>query len=473
MLKLYNTLTRKKEAFKPLHKKEVRIYSCGPTVYDYAHIGNFRAYVCSDLLKRYLLFCGYKVKHIMNLTDVDDKTIKRSREENVSLSALTKKYANAFFEDLKILKIEPADVFPKATEHIKEMVELINSLLKKKYAYISNDGIYYNISKFKNYGKLSHVKIKKLKAGARVKQDQYEKEQARDFALWKSWTKEDGNIFWNAQFIADSTKKIIKGRPGWHIECSVMSIKYLGQPFDIHTGGIDLIFPHHENEIAQSEAALGKKFVKYWFHNKWLLVEGKKMSKSLGNFYTLRDLLAKGYDARAIRLELMSAHYRDELNFTFSGLDASKTRIDRIGSFMKRLKEAKGKESKKVSSLVKKTKEQIINAMDNDIDVPRALEIFFVFIRDANTLMGKGEISSKQAQAILAFLKKVDSVFAILPEEKERKIPSVIKKLVAKREKARKKGNWKEADSIREQLKYKGWWIDDTPQGPRIRFIKG
>jgi len=473
MLKLYSTLTRKKEAFKPLRRKEVRIYSCGPTAYDYAHIGNFRAYVCSDILKRYLLFLGYKIKHIMNITDVDDKTIKRSHDERVNLNVLTKKYCDAFFEDLRELRIKPADFFPKATQHIKEMIELINILLKKKYAYISRDGIYYNISKFKNYGKLSHVKIKKLKVGARIKQDQYEKEQARDFALWKKWTKKDGNVFWNAQFVVDGKKKTIKGRPGWHIECSVMSTKYLGQPFDIHTGGIDLIFPHHENEIAQSEAALGKQFVRCWFHNKWLLVEGKKMSKSLGNFYTPRDLLAKGYDARAIRLELMSAQYRDELNFTFSGLNASKTRIERIDNFIKRLREVKGGESKKISGLLKKAKKQFTNAMDDDLDMPRALEIFFSFIRDGNKLINKNEISSKQAKSILAFLKKVDSVFAILPEEKERKIPSEIKQLVAKREKARKKRNWKKADSIRQLLKRKGFWVDDTPQGPIVRFIKG
>ena len=473
MLKLYNTLTREKKTFKPLHNKEVRIYSCGPTVYDYAHIGNFRAYICSDILKRYLLFLGYKVKHVMNLTDVDDKTIKRSREEKISLNTLTKKYADAFFEDLKALRIKPADVFPKATEHIKEMTELINILLKKRYAYSSRDGIYYNLSKFKDYGKLSRMRIKKLKVGARIKQDQYEKEQARDFALWKNWTKKDGNVFWDAQFIVDGKKKTIKGRPGWHIECSVMSTKYLGQPFDIHTGGIDLIFPHHENEIAQSEAARGKQLVKCWFHNKWLLVEGKKMSKSLGNFYTLRDLLAKGYDARAIRLELMSAQYRDELNFTFSGLNASKARIERIDNFIKRLGEARGRESKRVSSLVKKAKKQFIDAMDNDLDVPRALEIFFSFIRDGNKLIDKNEISNKQAKNILAFLKKVDSIFAILPEKKKRKIPSDVKRLVAKREEARKKGEWKKADSIRQQLQRKGWWIDDTPQGPMVRFIKG
>ncbi|MEM7819165.1 MAG: cysteine--tRNA ligase, partial [Candidatus Aenigmatarchaeota archaeon] len=291
VLKLFNTLTRKKEVFKPIKKNEVRMYTCGPTVYDFAHIGNFRTYVWQDILKRWLLFKGFKVKHVMNLTDIDDKTIKGAREQGISLREFTEKYIKAFFEDSKTLNLLPADVYPRATEHIREIVELIKILIEKGYAYKGEDGsIYYDISKFKDYGKLSKLKIKELKAGARVKSDSYTKEEAYDFALWKAWDPEDGEVFFETE--------IGKGRPGWHIECSAMSMKYLGETFDIHTGGVDLIFPHHENEIAQSEAATGKKFVNYWLHAEHLIVEGRKMSKSLGNFYTLRDLLAKGYDPR-------------------------------------------------------------------------------------------------------------------------------------------------------------------------------
>src|SRR3989338_8353872 len=307
-LKLYNTLTRKKEVFKPIKDKIVNLYTCGPTIYDYAHIGNFRAYICSDILKRYLKYKGFKVKHIMNITDVDDKTIKGANQQKISLKDYTKKYEKIFFEDIEALNIDKADVFPKATEHIKEMIDLVKKLLKNGIAYKSEDGsIYYDISKFKDYGKLSHTKIKELKEGARVNQDSYEKESANDFALWKAYHEEDGNIFWQTE--------IGKGRPGWHIECSAMSMKYLGSHFDIHAGGVDLVFPHHENEIAQSEAFTGKKFVNYWFHNEHLLVDGRKMSKSLGNYYTLRDLLTKNYNPKAIRYLLLSTHYRQQLNF--------------------------------------------------------------------------------------------------------------------------------------------------------------
>ena len=272
--KLYNTLTHKKELVKPIKDNQIAMYSCGPTVYDFAHIGNFRAYICSDILKRYLKYSGFKVKHVMNITDVDDKTIKGANKEGISLKEYTSRYEKSFFEDLETLNIDKADVFPRATEHIPEMVSIIKKLLKGRIAYKSEDGsVYYNISKFKDYGKLSHTKVKQLKEGARVKQDSYEKEEAKDFALWKAYDKEDGNVFWETE--------IGKGRPGWHIECSAMSIKHLGEHFDIHGGGVDLIFPHHENEIAQSEASTGKKFVNYWFHNEHLLVNGQKMSKSL------------------------------------------------------------------------------------------------------------------------------------------------------------------------------------------------
>ena len=286
---LFNTLTRRKEPFTPLEIGKVKMYTCGPTVYDYAHIGNFRAFLFEDLLKRWLLLQGFKVTHVMNLTDVDDKTIRGSQKQGLPLRQFTDFYIKAFFEDIKTLNILAADVYPRATDRIPEMVALIKTLMDKGYAYRGEDGsIYYCISKFPDYGKLSKLKTAELKAGARVSQDEYAKEEAQDFALWKAWTPEDGDVFWETE--------LGKGRPGWHIECSAMSMKYLGETFDIHCGGVDNIFPHHENEIAQSEAASGKKFVNYWLHNEHLQVEGKKMSKSLGNYYTLRDLLAKQCD---------------------------------------------------------------------------------------------------------------------------------------------------------------------------------
>jgi len=287
-LRFFNTITRKKEEFVSIEPGKVGMYTCGPTVYDYAHIGNFRTYMFEDLLRRYLEYKGYEVTQVMNITDVDDKTIAGSRAKKVSLSEYTKKYIDAFFDDLDTLNIERADFYPEATTHIKEMVELVKKLLDKGFAYRSDGDIYFKLSSFKDYGKLSKMKLENLKIGARVGKDEYEKEEASDFALWKGWDEKDGDVFWETE--------IGKGRPGWHIECSAMSMKYLGEHFDIHTGGIDNMFPHHENEIAQSESATGKKFVNFWLHSLHLIVEGKKMSKSLGNIYTLRDILEKGYN---------------------------------------------------------------------------------------------------------------------------------------------------------------------------------
>ena len=398
MLKLYNTLTRKKETFKPIKKDSVGIYTCGPTVYDYAHIGNFRAYICGDILKRYLKYEGFKVKHIMNITDVDDKTIKGSVKQKISLKEYTEKYTKDFFEDLETLNIDKADIFPKATEHIKEMVNIIKRLLDKKIAYKTKDGIYFDISKFKDYGKLSHTKLKDLEVGKRIKADQYEKEQARDFALWKFWDKEDGDVFWEAE--------IGKGRPGWHIECSAMSTKYLGQPFDIHGGGIDLVFPHHENEIAQSECSAGKEMVKYWFHNEHLLVDGKKMSKSLGNFFTLRDLLKKGNNPKAIRYLLLSTHYRQQLNFTEEGVKAADNAVQRLNTFIKKIQIFKKvykrkKQDPEIKKLIEKTKKEFIKKMDDDLNISEALAVIFEFIRKINTKMAPEGIDSKMLKKFM------------------------------------------------------------------------
>jgi len=456
-LKIYNTLTRKKEIFKPIKKGFVGVYTCGPTVYDFAHIGNFRAYICGDVLKRYLKYKGFKVKHVMNITDVDDKTIKGSREQGKSLKKYTEEYTKDFFEDLETLNIDKADVFPKATKHINEMVAIIKKLLDKKIAYKTKDGIYFDISKFKDYGKLSHTKLKGLEAGKRIKADQYEKEEARDFALWKFWNKEDGDVFWET--------KIGKGRPAWHMECSAMSLKYLGQPFDIHGGGVDLIFPHHENEIAQSECSIGKKFVKYWFHNEHLLVDGKKMSKSLGNFFTLRDLLKKGYNPRAIRYLLLSTNYRQHLNFTEEGIKAADNAVQRLNDFIIKLKSIKNKkENKKIKKLIEKTRKDFEKEMDDDLNISNALAVIFDFVKKVNTLIMKNDIGKKDADGILELMKKFDTVLGVIDFEGE-KVPEGIKKLVKEREKVRKEKDWEKADKLREEIKKKGYEVKDTKDG--------
>jgi len=465
MLRLYNTLTRKKDIFKPIKENHVNIYTCGPTVYDYAHIGNFRAYICSDVLKRYLKYKGFKVKHVMNITDVDDKTIKGANKKKVSLKDYTKKYEDTFYEDIKTLNIDKADIFSRATEHIKDMVTIIKKLLKDGIAYKSDDGsIYYDISKFKYYGKLSHAKIQALKQGARVKQDSYEKEDAHDFALWKAHDKEDGKVRWKTN--------IGNGRPGWHIECSVMSMKYLGEHFDIHAGGVDLIFPHHENEIAQSEAFSGKKFVNYWFHNEHLLVDGHKMSKSLGNFYTLRDLLRKGYDPKAIRYLLLSVHYRQQLNFTEEAVKAAENAVTRLQDFMIKLKEVKSNSNNKnIGKLIKITKKSFETAMDDDLNISMALAHVFDFVKEMNILLMANKIGKKNAKEITKLMLDFNKVLGVI-EEKEEKLGSKIKKMIAEREKARKAKDFARADKIREELKEKGIILEDTKEGVRWKKVK-
>ncbi len=459
-LKLYNTLTRKKETFKPIKGKSVGIYTCGPTVYDYAHIGNFRAYVCSDILKRYLKHSGYKVTHVMNITDVDDKTIKSANREGIFLSEYTRRYEKAFFEDLETLNIEKADAYPRATDNIQEMQAIITKLLSGKIAYKSDDGsVYYDISRFKDYGKLSHAKIQELKEGARVKQDSYEKEEAKDFALWKSYDNEDGDVFWDA--------KIGKGRPGWHIECSAMSMKYLGEHFDIHAGGIDLTFPHHENEIAQSEAFTGKKFVNYWFHNEHLLVNGKKMSKSLGNFYTLRDLLGKGYNPRAIRYLLLSAHYRMQLNFTESSVKAAENAVQRLDDFIIKLKEVKAdKENKDIKKLIRELKKEFEESMDDDLNISEALSFIFGFVKQINILIMENKIGMEDSNEIINLMAVFNKILGVLKGEDEKLSPQ-IKNLIDEREKARNEKDFKKADELRDELNQKGVILEDIKGGVR------
>jgi cysteinyl-tRNA synthetase len=458
----FNTLTRKKEAFVPLEEGKVKIYTCGPTVYDYAHIGNFRAFLFEDLLKRWLIQRGFKVTHVMNLTDIDDKTIKGSQKQGVPLRQFTDFYVKAFFEDIKALNIQPADVYPKATDHIPEMVALIKTLMTKGFAYKGDDGsIYFSVCKFPDYGKMSKIKVDDLKVGARVSQDEYAKEEAQDFALWKAWTPEDGDVFWETE--------LGKGRPGWHIECSAMSMKYLGETFDIHCGGVDNMFPHHENETAQSEAATGKKFVNYWMHNEHLQVEGKKMSKSSGNFYTLRDLLAKGYDPIVIRYLLMSTHYRQQFNFTFEGLEASKAAVDRLRNFVRRLHEVEGTTATgKVATLSDKLEACFGGSMDDDLNIGIALSSLFDFVREINSLLDANLVSKTEAADVGGLMMRIDEVLGVIGRvEVEEALSADIDALVQKREVARKAKNWKEADAIRAQLKAMGIVLEDTAQGIR------
>jgi cysteinyl-tRNA synthetase len=464
---LFNTLTRKKEKFVPLKKGKVKMYTCGPTVYDFAHIGNFRAFVFEDLLRRWLEYCGFKVTQVMNLTDVDDRTIAASRKSGIPLKEHTERFTKAFFEDIAALNIEKAEHYPRATEHIPEMVAVIKKLMEKGYAYRGEDGsIYYDISKFKDYGKLSKFKVGELKAGARVKVDEYAKEEARDFALWKAWDEEDGDVFWETE--------IGKGRPGWHIECSTMAMKYLGETLDIHSGGVDLIFPHHENEIAQSEAATGKKFVNYWLHNEYLLVEGKRMAKRFGNYYTLRDLIAKGYDPKAVRYLLMSTYYRQQFNFTFEGLEASKNAVDRLTNFMYRLMDADGKGcGKRIKLLMNRVQKDFSEAMDDDLNIGAALAALFEFVREVNNLLDGNMLSKEEAQEVYKLMVGFDKVLGVIGEVKrEEKLPKEAEELIHKREEARKAKDWKKADQIRVQLKAMGIIIEDTPQGVKWRVEK-
>ena len=442
MLKLYNTFGRKKQIFKPIKEGEVGVYGCGLTVYNYGHIGNYRTLVGYDVLTRYLKYKGYKVKKVVNITDVDDKTIRDSIKEGKSLKEFTDKYIKAFFEDEKSLNIIKADKYPRATEHIKEIVKIIEKLLKKGIAYKSDDGIYFNVKKFKSYGKLSGVKLDKLKSSDRVDSDEYDKENVSDFALWKFYDNEDGNVFWETS--------LGKGRPGWHIECSAMSTKYLGQPFDVHLGGVDLIFPHHENEIAQSEGCCDKKFANYWVHGEWMIVDGKKMSKSLGNYYTVRDLDDMGYSPLTLRYFYLIGHYRGQVNFTVENLKNAGNSLDRLKRIVSELKDD-GKENSKYLKLFEK-------AMDDDLDTVGALQVLWSLLRD------------DKANGKIKTIKKMDEVFGLDLLKKEKvEIPTDVMKLVKDREKARGDKDWKKADKLRSEIEKKGWKVDDTSEGSKVQ----
>ena len=405
-LRFYNTLSHAVEEFHPAADNTVRMYTCGPTVYSFAHIGNFRAFTFYDILRRWLRGRGLALNHVMNITDVDDKIIRNAVAEHKSLDEYTAIYTNAFLEDCAALRLQRPERMVRATEHIEQMTRAIESLTEKGYTYSSDGSVYYSIAKFPEYGKLSHLDAGGIRSGARVDVDEYEKADARDFVLWKA-TK-DGEPFWDTG--------IGKGRPGWHIECSVMAIEYLGATLDIHAGGIDLTFPHHENEIAQSEALTGKLFSRFWLHAEFLLVEGQKMSKSLGNFYTLRDILAKGYQPEAVRYLLASVPYRKALNFTFDGLKAAVTAIGRLRNFKLRLETAKFPHGDRadLQERTARALRQMEESLDDDLNTAEALAAIFEYVREMNTLMDGGEFPAGSAARALALLERFDAVFDVL-----------------------------------------------------------
>ncbi|MBX7254716.1 MAG: cysteine--tRNA ligase [Candidatus Hydrogenedentes bacterium] len=461
-IRYHNTLTRTKEVFTPLSPGEVRMYTCGPTVYNFAHIGNLRTFLFEDLLRRHLKYRGFKVTHVMNLTDVEDKIIRTCRETGESLKALTGRYTQAFFEDLDTLGIERAEHYPAATDHIAEMVDIIKTLREKGCTYEVDGSIYFRLSTFPHYGQLSKFDMQQLQTGAsgRVDSDEYETEDARDFALWKAYDEDDGAVFWETE--------IGKGRPGWHIECSCMSMKYLGETFDIHCGGIDNMFPHHENEIAQSEAATGKPFVRYWLHSAHLFVEGKKMSKSLGNIYTLRDLVEKGHDPKAIRWALIQTHYRQPSNFTFDGLEAAGEALRRIRDFRIRLEEVRG-EGSDIEQEAANCELAFGEALDDDLNISGAIAAVFDFVREVNRILDKHELGAGGAQRALALLDRLDRVTGLFAAPAKAETPAWVLDLVKERQQARRDKDFKRADAIRGELTEKGWILEDTADGPRVK----
>ncbi len=458
-LRFFNTLSRQKEEFVPLEPGQVRMYTCGPTVYDYAHIGNFRTYMFEDLLRRYLKYKGFRVTQVMNLTDIDDKTIKGSRAKGISLDDYTAVYKKAFFDDLDTLNIERAEHYPAATAHIPEMVALVKKLMDRGIAYELGGSYYFKIAAFPQYGRLSHMKLDELKAGARVASDEYEKEQVSDFALWKGWDEADGDVYWDTE--------LGRGRPGWHIECSAMSMKYLGETFDIHTGGVDNMFPHHENEIAQSEGANGKPFVKYWLHSEHLQVEGKRMAKSLGNFYTLRDIMAKGYNPLAVRYLLLSTHYRMQMNFSFEGLEASRNGLERYLDFIANLEDvASTVDGGEADGFIAKTKAGFEEALYDDLNISGALGVVFDFIRDINRLKAENRLSKAEAGRVLDIMNRFDMVLGFRMKQ-EAGLDAEIEAKIAARIAARKAKKFVEADRIRDELLAMGIILEDSPTGTK------
>lgn len=465
---LYNSLTRKKEEFRPLIDRQVKMYTCGPTIYHYVHIGNLRTFIFEDLLRRTLKYFGYQVTQVMNLTDVDDKTIRGALAAKVSLNAFTSTYKDAFFEDIKTLKIEPVEHYPMATDYIPQMIEMIQTLLKKGMAYTGGDGsVYFPIRKFANYGCLSHLKMDELKAGAseRVSSDEYEKENVSDFVLWKALdSTRDGDIYWESPFG--------KGRPGWHMECSAMANSLLGETIDIHMGGIDNLFPHHENEIAQSEACNEKTFAKLWMHAEHLVVDGKKMSKSLGNFYTLRDVLARGYTGTQMRYMLLHTHYKTQVNFTFAGLDALKGSLQRLQDFIYRLNNYQDGAGGGLKPHKEQVEQEFAKGLADDLNISHSLAAMFDFVREVNGLMDEAKLSKKEVEEVLQLLKRFNAVLDILDfSDQELEIPADVRRLFDLRLQARKEKDWSGADQLRQQILETGYIIEDSPTGARLKKL--
>lgn len=466
-IRFYNSLSRTVEEFVPLKEGEVTLYSCGPTVYNFAHIGNLRAFLFSDLLKRYLRYRGYRVDHVMNITDVDDKTIRDSKAAGQSLGEFTDYYLAEFIKDLDTLSVDKAERMPRATEEIPGMLEMISQLIESGHAYqVENGDVYFKVSSFPSYGELVQLDASTLKAnaGGRLNAaDEYDKENAQDFALWKAYSKDDGNVCWDAPFG--------KGRPGWHLECSVMSTKYLGQPFDIHTGGVDLKFPHHTNEIAQSECCGPKPFVRYWLHNEHLMVNGKKMSKSEGNFYTLRDLLQKGYDPRPIRLELLKTHYRQQLDFREDNLEVNAKTISRLDECSRLLRGESSSDVDKAGwdDKLQKFIHDFEVAMDEDLNISEGLAVVLGFVKEVNK--AAPELSAAQKTSALLVLEGFDSVFGLLREEEDVLLDEEIQELIERRARARKERDFALADKIRDDLLDQGIELKDTPEGVKFRRL--
>ena len=453
-MQVFNSLTRRVEPLEPIAENTIRLYTCGPTVYNFAHIGNFRAYTFEDILRRVVQFNGMKIKQVMNLTDVDDKTIRGANAAGVALTDYTKTYKDAFFADLKVLNIQPAEVYPAATDHIPEMIALVEKLVEKGVAYKSDDGsVYFAVTKFPGYGKLAHIDFDHQRTGARCAADEYDKENVGDFALWKAWEESDGPVGWDSPWG--------RGRPGWHIECSAMSMKYLGETFDLHTGGIDNLFPHHENEIAQAEAATGKEFVKTWMHCAHLRVNGEKMSKSLGNFFTLRDLLDKGWKGREIRYVLVNAHYRQGLNFAFSALEDARRALERIDRCVDAL--AARANDEPAPAFAQEALDAFTAAVNDDLNTPKAFAALFDLVRQTNA-------SGTCSKAVLDVFRKMDSVLGVVFFGKAEKaeVPVEVQALLDARAAARAAKNWAESDRLRDEIAAAGWLVKDSKDGQSV-----
>ena len=459
-LQFYNTLKREKEIFHPIEEGKVGLYTCGPTVYDYAHIGNFRTFMFEDLLKRWLLHLGFDVNHVMNITDVDDKTIKKSQAEGVDLFEITERYTDFFMKDLDWLKIIPADIFPKATDSIPKMIQMIKILLDKGFAYREDDGsVYFNIRSFPDYGLLTKINMVNQQSASRVSDDEYDKDAPQDFALWKGWKEEDGDVVWDAPWG--------RGRPGWHIECSAMSSETLGDHFDIHCGGVDNMFPHHENEIAQSQCATDEPFVNVWLHSEFLLVDGGKMSKSLGNFYRISDLKEMGFTPECIRYQLLAGHYRSKITFSADKKHEGDKIVQKITDLKSRLK--KRNSAMFADGSYPEEYSEFKERMNDDLNTPRSFAVFFDWMKIINSKLDQNNISEQELGQGWEFIQAFDKIFGLIKSDQLPEIPIEITHLANQRDKARKMRDWAEADSLRQILKSKGWIVEDTPNGQQIK----